>query len=58
MTSAPIAPEAGEGAGGGSHQIADAVHVDNGMLGGEAVELAFQLGDHAGGSDQVSSDPP
>ena len=47
-------PERGEGAGRGEDQIADAVHVDDGMVGGEAVEQAAELGDHAGRCGVVS----
>ena len=46
-TSSPIAPSDGEGAGRGGDQIADAVHVDHGVVGAEAVEQPAQLRDHA-----------
>ena len=41
--------ERGEGAGRGGDEIADAADVDHGMIGGEAVEQAAELGDHGDG---------
>jgi hypothetical protein len=39
--------ERGQRPGRGEDEIADAVDVDHRMIGGEAVEQAAQLGDHA-----------
>ena len=39
--------ERGQRPGRGEDQIADALHVDHGMVGAEAVEQAAQLRDHA-----------
>ncbi len=38
--------ERGKGPGRGEDEVADSVHVDHRMVGGEAVEEAAELGDH------------